>query len=42
MGQRLLDFASDDALAAFRPHTLEVFNWGTFTKRNLDLAVKKK
>jgi uncharacterized protein YPO0396 len=39
MEQQLLDFASDDALAGFRLHTLEVFNWGTFHKQvwRLDL-----
>jgi len=39
MEQQLLDFSSDDALAGFRLHTLEVFNWGTFHKQvwRLDL-----
>lgn len=33
MEQQLLDFSSDDALAGFRLHTLELFNWGTFHKQ---------
>ena len=39
MEQQLLDFSADDALAGFRLHTLEVFNWGTFHKQvwRLDL-----
>ncbi|MCF8113123.1 MAG: ATP-dependent exonuclease SbcCD, C subunit-like protein, partial [Desulfotignum sp.] len=39
MEQQLLDFSSDDALAGFRLHTLEIFNWGTFHKQvwRLDL-----
>ncbi len=39
MDQGLLDFSTDDALAGFRLHTLEVYNWGTFHKKvwRLDL-----
>ena len=35
-----LDFATDDTLAGFRLHRLEVFNWGTFDGRvwTLELA----
>lgn len=29
----LLDFAEDNALAGFRLHRLEVFNWGTFDNK---------
>src|SRR5450759_5581175 len=28
-----MDFLADDALAGFRLHRLEVFNWGTFDGR---------
>jgi uncharacterized protein YPO0396 len=39
MEEPLLDFSPDDALAGFRLHTLEVYNWGTFHKEvwRLDL-----
>ncbi len=40
MEQQLLDFASDDTLAGFRLHTLEVYNWGTFHEQvwRMDLS----
>ena len=31
--QPLLDFAASDALAGFRLHEFEVYNWGTFHDR---------
>ncbi len=39
MEQLSLDFSSDDALAGFRLHSLEVYNWGTFHEKvwRLDL-----
>ncbi|MBW2010307.1 MAG: ATP-dependent exonuclease SbcCD, C subunit-like protein [Deltaproteobacteria bacterium] len=42
MEDQLLDFSTRDALAGFRLHTLEVYNWGTFHKEVWRLELNGK